>query len=51
LKTTTGYTSLIQKSEMLKNLKTSARIPWLTFVILATWEAEIRRKVAQDQPR
>jgi hypothetical protein len=25
--------------------------PWLTIVILATWEAEIRRIVIQDQPR
>jgi hypothetical protein len=24
---------------------------WLTFVILATWEAEIERTAFQDQPR
>jgi hypothetical protein len=27
-----------------------ARHPWLTLVILATWEAEIRRIMAQGQP-
>jgi hypothetical protein len=28
-----------------------ARYQWLTSVILATWEAEIRRIVVQDHPR